>query len=64
MAPNLDGSDKKDILKHGQALYRGKNYKAAVQCFNTVCPHDHLKPLVGNMKLGCIQPRWFSLYGP
>lgn len=42
MASNMDGSNEKDILNHGQALYRGKDYKAALQCFNTVCPHRHL----------------------
>ncbi|MCJ1464939.1 hypothetical protein MMC07_003554 [Pseudocyphellaria aurata] len=36
MASKLDESDKEDILSRGRALYRAKDYKAALQCFNTV----------------------------
>lgn len=36
MASSLDESDKKDKLIQGRALYRSKDYTAALQCFNTV----------------------------
>lgn len=53
MAYIVDGNDRKGILDQGRALYRGKDYKAALQCFNTVCPQSISTILIVNMTLGC-----------
>ena len=53
MAYIVDGNDRKDILVQGRALYRGKDYKAALQCFNTGCPQSISTIVIVNMTPGC-----------